>query len=246
MPLFSTIDIEQGHYFYRLERSFIMTGKYNRKKGRRNIHRGRRRRRIEMIQTAGVVTVVLFSFMIIIGFARKSSAEQGGDTPWNLILVNNKNHIPKDYKPKLTEVQGGEYVDERIYAPLMEMLEAAREGNGGKLPLVVSGYRTPEKQQELYDEKIIFVTDHQDARIDIQKKLLHIGKRENNYYIPSFLNGLDNFKLSRIWIYYLLQLLLFLAIVMSIFLRHTYAYAFMGIIFLVNINIYALMSREMR
>lgn len=181
MPLFSTIDIEQRHYFYRLERSFIMTGKYNQKKGRRNIHRGRRRRRIGMIQTVGVVAVVLLSFMIIIGFVRKNSAElgsesslndrqikyinhdkqdgmmnaQGGDTPWNLILVNNKNHIPKDYKPKLTEVQGGEYVDERIYAPLMEMLEAAREGNGGKLPLVVSGYRTPEKQQELYDEKIM-------------------------------------------------------------------------------------------
>lgn len=133
-----------------------MTGKYNQKKGRRNIHRGRRRRRIGMIQTVGVVAVVLLSFMIIIGFVRKNSAElgsesslndrqikyinhdkqdgmmnaQGGDTPWNLILVNNKNHIPKDYKPKLTEVQGGEYVDERIYAPLMEMLEAAREGNG--------------------------------------------------------------------------------------------------------------------
>ena len=142
-----------------------MTGKYNQKKGRRNIHRGRRHRRIGMIQTVGVVAVVLLSFMIIIGFVRKNSAElgsesslndrqikyinhdkqdgmmnaQGGDTPWNLILVNNKNHIPKDYKPKLTEVQGGEYVDERIYAPLMEMLEAAREGNGGKLPLVEIG-----------------------------------------------------------------------------------------------------------
>ena len=161
-----------------------MTGKYNQKKGRRNIHRGRRRRRIGMKQTAGVVTVVLLSFMIIIGFARKNSAElgsepslndrqirnvnhdeqdgmiqntnaQGGDTPWNLILVNNKNHIPKDYRPKLAEVQGGEQVDERIYAPLTEMLDAAREGNGGQLPLVVSGYRTPEKQQSLYGEKIM-------------------------------------------------------------------------------------------
>ena len=36
----------------------------------------------------------------------------------------------------------------------MEMLEAAREGNRGELPLVVSGYRTAEKQQSLYDEKI--------------------------------------------------------------------------------------------
>ena len=54
----------------------------------------------------------------------------------------------------LVEVEGGERVDERIYEPLMEMLNAAREGNWGELPMVVSGYRTQEKQQSLYDEKI--------------------------------------------------------------------------------------------
>ena len=42
----------------------------------------------------------------------------------------------------------------RIEGNLMEMLEAAREGNLDQLPLVVSGYRTQEKQQKLYDEKI--------------------------------------------------------------------------------------------
>ena len=35
----------------------------------------------------------------------------------------------------------------------MEMLEAAKEGNWDQLPMVVSGYRTQEKQQQLYDEK---------------------------------------------------------------------------------------------
>ena len=42
-------------------------------------------------------------------------------------------------------------VDERIYDPLMEMLEAAKEGNLDQLPMVVSGYRTQKKQQQLYD-----------------------------------------------------------------------------------------------
>ncbi len=73
---------------------------------------------------------------------------------WNLTLVNKWHAIPENYEPKLVEVAGGEKVDERIYAPLMEMLEAAREGNLDQLPLVVSGYRTQEKQQKLYDEKI--------------------------------------------------------------------------------------------
>lgn len=78
----------------------------------------------------------------------------GSSETWNLMLVNKNNPVPGNYDVNLVEVAGGEYVDERIYEPLMEMLEAAREGNMGELPLVVSGYRTQEKQQSLYDEKM--------------------------------------------------------------------------------------------
>ena len=71
------------------------------------------------------------------------------DTDWNLMLVNYENAIPENYAPKLVEVPGGEKVDE-----LMEMLEAAKEGNLDQLPMVVSGYRTQKKQQQLYDDKV--------------------------------------------------------------------------------------------
>lgn len=76
------------------------------------------------------------------------------NTDWHLTLVNRWNPIPENYTVNLVEVAGGEKVDERIYEPLMEMLEAAREGNQDQLPIVVSGYRTQEKQQRLYDDKI--------------------------------------------------------------------------------------------
>lgn len=76
------------------------------------------------------------------------------DAYWNLTLVNRWNPLPENYDIDLVEVPGGEKVDKRIYEPLMEMLEAAKEGNWNQLPVVVSGYRTQEKQQELYDEKI--------------------------------------------------------------------------------------------
>lgn len=71
---------------------------------------------------------------------------------WNLTLVNKYNAVPNDYEINLVELPGGEKVDERIYKPLMAMLEAADAENLG--PIVVSGYRTQEEQQELYDEKI--------------------------------------------------------------------------------------------
>lgn len=80
----------------------------------------------------------------------------GTDEAWNLMLVNKDNAIPDNYDVNLVEIEGGERVDERIYEPLMEMLNAAREGNWGKLPAVVSGYRTQEKQKRLYDEKIAY------------------------------------------------------------------------------------------
>ncbi len=79
-------------------------------------------------------------------------ADTDGD--WYLTLVNRWNPIPENYEVNLVEAPGGEMVDERIYESLMEMLEAAKEGNWGQLPLVVSGYRTKEKQQRLYDDRI--------------------------------------------------------------------------------------------
>ena len=76
------------------------------------------------------------------------------DEAWYLTLVNKWNPIPEDYAVDLVEVAGGEQVDKRIYEPLMQMLEAAKEDNLDQLPLVVSGYRTQEKQQSLYHDKI--------------------------------------------------------------------------------------------
>ena len=55
---------------------------------------------------------------------QQSSAD---DTEWNLTLVNKWNPIPDNYEINLVEVPGGEKVDERIYEPLMEMLEAAKK-----------------------------------------------------------------------------------------------------------------------
>lgn len=77
-----------------------------------------------------------------------------GGPDWNLVLVNYENAIPENYETNLVEVSGGEKVDERIYDSLMEMLEAAKEGNLDQLPMVVSGYRTQAKQQKLFDDKV--------------------------------------------------------------------------------------------
>ena len=87
------------------------------------------------------------------GILAENTPPASSDTDWNLLLVNYENAVPENYEINLVEVSGGEKVDERIYAPLMELLEAAKEGNWDQLPAVVSGYRTQDKQQKLFDDK---------------------------------------------------------------------------------------------
>ncbi len=88
------------------------------------------------------------------GTVQYDSGDEVPDEQWNLLLVNRQNPVPDGYAVNLVEVEGGECVDERIYEPLMEMLEDAREANSDQLPRVVSGYRTAERQKQLYDEKL--------------------------------------------------------------------------------------------
>lgn len=83
-----------------------------------------------------------------------NSSDTGEQLPWYLILINSQNPIPKDYTVNLVELEGGERVDERIYEALTEMLEDAKEANAGQLPVVVSGYRTTDDQQRIFDGKV--------------------------------------------------------------------------------------------
>lgn len=72
--------------------------------------------------------------------------------PWNLILVNPWNRIPEDFSVELAELEDGQQVDERIYPDLERMM--ADMGAEGLQPLICSSYRTDEKQQTLYRNKV--------------------------------------------------------------------------------------------
>ncbi len=74
------------------------------------------------------------------------------DQEWNLILVNQSNKIPKNYEVELQELSNGKQVDERIYEPLIAMLQDGAEE--GYHMIVVEAFRTEEEQQLLMDEKV--------------------------------------------------------------------------------------------
>ncbi len=71
---------------------------------------------------------------------------------WKLILVNEDSPIPEDYEPMLEKIEGGKLVDTRIVASLTEMFKAMRAE--GMQPMVCSGYRTIEKQHNLFEDDI--------------------------------------------------------------------------------------------
>ena len=137
---------------------------------------GRRRKQNDSLWTVITIFIALVSIGILIwgGIApeeRTEFREQASSlfqtepiwetatpvetpTPWYLVLVNRDNPIPENWEVNPVEVSGGQTVDTRIYAPLMKMFEAAQSSNMDLLPNVESGYRSTEKQQSLWDQKL--------------------------------------------------------------------------------------------
>lgn len=71
---------------------------------------------------------------------------------WKLRLVNPWNPLPESYEVRLTQLKNGHAVDERCYPDLQEMMDACRAA--GLSPLICSSYRTREKQEALYKNKV--------------------------------------------------------------------------------------------
>ena len=94
---------------------------------------------------------------------------------------------------ELVAVEGGEQVDARLYGPLTEMLEAAREGNLGQLPIVVSGYRTQEEQREIYEDRMAQYLEQgyseQEAREETQRWVAVPGYSEHQLGAAVDING---------------------------------------------------------
>ena len=69
-----------------------------------------------------------------------------------LTLVNFENELPEDWKVDLVKLNNGQAVDRRILNDLQEMLEKMR--SSGLKPLICSSYRTNEKQEKLFHDKV--------------------------------------------------------------------------------------------
>lgn len=71
---------------------------------------------------------------------------------WNLILVNPWNPVPENYKVNLIRLKNGQAVDSRCYPQLQQMMNDCRAD--GLNPKICASYRTMEKQQSLFRDKM--------------------------------------------------------------------------------------------
>ncbi len=99
-----------------------------------------------------IASLLIISYLGVKGFFPAFHRVADLENGWNLILVNQEIYIPDDYDIELTVLSNGERVDSRIYPDLQDMFDNARKD--GVYPVVGAGFRTHEKQQTLFDQKI--------------------------------------------------------------------------------------------
>ena len=104
------------------------------------------------------------------------TAEPDAETIWKLMLVNARYALPEGYAPtELTVLSNGQSVDKRMYPALQQMFDDARAQ--GVYPLVRSGYRTSEQQQELLNERIAgYVEEGYSAEEAAQKAAEYVAQ----------------------------------------------------------------------
>ena len=86
---------------------------------------------------------------------------------WNLILINKQHPIPEDYSFKLGTIKGSMQCDERILPYLLEMLQEAKK-DGVDL-VICSPYRSPERQEMLFQKKVTNYMNRGISYIDAYK-----------------------------------------------------------------------------
>ena len=81
-----------------------------------------------------------------------SAPASAPERSWELLLVNAEHPVPAGYSFEQRALPNGLAVDARAYDALTAMLDACRAA--GLSPIVCSAYRSPERQQELFSEKV--------------------------------------------------------------------------------------------
>lgn len=101
--------------------------------------------------------------------APTETAAAGYDSAnWQTLLVNSSNSLPEGFDIELVVLKNEQAVDKRCLEDLQKMMDDCRDE--GYKPLIVTSYRTNDKQKELYDAKVKRLVDEGKPQEDAEKE----------------------------------------------------------------------------
>lgn len=83
---------------------------------------------------------------------QEQEADEEKELPWYLMLVNTMHPMQEGYRPELTEIESGYFVDSRIAESVKKMLAAAEKD--GMNIIICSAYRSVEKQEQVFNSSV--------------------------------------------------------------------------------------------
>ena len=135
-----------------------------------------------------ILLAALFAAFSIIAVCLTEEPEEKAYTPreidneWAYFLINKDNPLPDGYSPELSAVEGKYMLDSRCAEYAVQMLEDAK-AEGLDL-MVVSAYRSPQKQKENYSAYIARLIKEgysvEDAGKITSKEIAPPGASEHN------------------------------------------------------------------
>ena len=89
-----------------------------------------------------------------------------------------------------------------------------------------------------------YYKSHDSVRLEMEYLLYTLGKDELSYYLPMFINDIELHHISKIWVYHILQILLFITALPPLILKEPIYWVVTVIIFLINIGIYSIKKSQ--
>ena len=114
---------------------------------------------------------------------------------WNLKLVNNTESVDRQYVPELEEYGDNIKVDKRIMPYLKDMINDMNKAKITKI-WIQSGYRSYEKQEELFNAKVEYYKEQGKAQEEAKRLAQQVVQRpemsEHNLGLAVDLNTVTN------------------------------------------------------
>ncbi|MEJ8733580.1 MutS-related protein [Mediterraneibacter sp. ICN-202921] len=91
-------------------------------------------------------------------------------------------------------------------------------------------------------ERKIKAAEKEEDRLDIERELMKIGKYRGSYFIPSYMDALEEYRMKHTWLYQTLQILFFAALIFFFIIPGTVTSTLLCTVFGVNLVLYAVLK----